>query len=184
MLNNDPDWDPALFQGKKRLYYGRWTYKYEEAARRGAAGAIIIHTTPSAGYPWQVVQSSWGGESFELPAGSEPHLKVKMWATEEASRKLAALGGRDLDEPRRSAEKREFAPVPLGVRLSVGIKTRVRRLQTANVLGILPGSDKRLGQELVVYSAHHDHLGMRRAAADKKGDARKGDDKKDDNIYN
>ena len=94
MMNNDPDWDPNLFAGKRRLYYGRWDYKYESAARQGAAGAIIIHTTPSAGYPWQVVQSSWGGEQFELPAGNEPRLRVKAWATEDggaaAARRRAA----------------------------------------------------------------------------------------------
>ena len=77
MMNNDPDWDPKLFAGKRRLYYGRWDYKYESAARQGAAGAIIIHTTASAGYPWQVVQSSWGGEQFELPAGSEARLSLQ-----------------------------------------------------------------------------------------------------------
>ena len=84
MLNNDPDWDPKLFAGKTRLYYGRWTYKYESAARHGAAGVIIVHTTPSAGYPWQVVQSSWGGEQFELPAEGEPRIQLKAWATEDA----------------------------------------------------------------------------------------------------
>src|SRR5918999_207328 len=76
MMNNDPDWDPKLFEGNRRLYYGRWTYKYESAARQGAAGAIIIHTTPSAGYPWQVVQTSWSGEQFELPAAGEPRIQV------------------------------------------------------------------------------------------------------------
>src|SRR5439155_23016751 len=83
VMNNDPADDPNLFAGKTRLYYGRWTYKYEQAARKGAAGVIIIHTTPSAGYPWQVVQTSWAGENFELPAAGEPRLLVKMWATEE-----------------------------------------------------------------------------------------------------
>ena len=87
MLNNDPDWDPKLFAGKTRLYYGRWTYKYESAARQGAAGAIIIHTTPSAGYPWQVVQTSWSGEQFELPAEGEPRIQLKGWVTEDAARR-------------------------------------------------------------------------------------------------
>ncbi len=86
MLNNDPDWDPKLFEGNRRLYYGRWTYKYESAARQGAAGAIIIHTTPSAGYPWQVVQTSWTGEQFELPAAGEPRIQVAAWMTEDAAR--------------------------------------------------------------------------------------------------
>jgi Zn-dependent M28 family amino/carboxypeptidase len=164
VMNNDPEDDPALFAGKARLYYGRWTYKYEEAARRGAAGALIIHTTPSAGYPWQVVQSSWSGESFELPAAGEPRVKVRMWGTEEAVRQIVALGGKDLDDLRKAAQSREFRPVALGVRLSVALKTEVRKLETANVLGLLPGAR----DELVVYSAHHDHLGVKTA---KNGDA-------------
>src|SRR5690349_6183623 len=83
MLNNDPDWDPKLFAGNTRLYYGRWVYKYESAARVGAAGAIIVHTTPSAGHPWQVVTSSWSGEQFGLPAEGEPRVQFRGWATEE-----------------------------------------------------------------------------------------------------
>ena len=121
VMNNDPDWDPHLFAGKRRLYYGRWDYKYESAARQGAAGAIIIHTTPSAGYPWQVVQSSWGGEQFALPAGDEPHLHVKAWATEDAVRRLVRAGGLDLEQLLRAARSRAFKPVPLGVRTSLSI---------------------------------------------------------------
>ncbi len=98
MLNNDPDWDPELFGGETRLYYGRWTYKYESAAAQGAAGAILIHTDDSAGYPWQVVQTSWTGEQFELPAPGEPRLEVRGWVTEAAARKLVALAGLDLAE--------------------------------------------------------------------------------------
>src|SRR6185295_4731454 len=94
MLNNDPEDDDNLFAGKRRLYYGRWDYKYESAARQGAAGAIIVHTTPSAGYPWQVVQTSWTGEQFELPAGTEPRLQVKAWASEDAVRALVGLAGK------------------------------------------------------------------------------------------
>ena len=137
----DPESDPSLFAGKTRLYYGRWTYKYEEAARKGAAGAILIHTDHSAGYPWQVVQTSWTGEDFDLPAAGEPTTQVRMWTTEEASRALVKLGGFDLDDLRRKAESRDFRPVPLGVKLSVGVKTQIRRVKTANVLGLLPGSD-------------------------------------------
>jgi Zn-dependent M28 family amino/carboxypeptidase len=169
VMNNDPEDDPQLFAGKTRLYYGRWDYKYAEAARHGAAGVIIIHTEHSAGYPWQVVQSSWTGELFELPqTASEPRVRVRMWATEEASRALAKLGGHDLDELRRRAEQRDFRPVPLGVTLSVGVHVQVSRSSTANVLGLLPGSDAQLAKQLVVYSAHHDHLGVREAVA---GDA-------------
>ncbi len=160
MMNNDPDWDPNLFAGKRRLYYGRWSYKYESAARQGAAGAIIMHTTPSAGYPWQVVQSSWGGEAFELPAGSEPRLRVKAWATEDAVRRLLQAGGHDLDKLLASARSREFRPVPLHIHTSITFTNTLSRVQTANVGGVLPGSDVQLAAQVVVLSAHHDHFGI------------------------
>jgi len=160
MMNNDPDWDPNLFAGKRRLYYGRWTYKYESAARQGAAGAIIIHTTPSAGYPWQVVQSSSGGEQFELPAGSEPRIKVKAWATEDAVRRLVKASGYDLDKLIAVARSREFHPVALGIRTSISFTNKLASVQTANVGGLLPGSDAKLGAQVVVLSAHHDHFGI------------------------
>ena len=160
MMNNDPDWDPNLFAGKRRLYYGRWDYKYESAARQGAAGAIIIHTTPSAGYPWQVVQSSWGGEQFALPAGDEPHARVEAWATEEAMRRLLKSSGYDLDKLVRSARSPDFRPVPLGIRTSIAFTNRLSSVQTANVGGVLPGSDAKLAAQVVVLSAHHDHFGI------------------------
>jgi Zn-dependent M28 family amino/carboxypeptidase len=130
----------------------------------GAAGAIIIHTTPSAGYGWQVVQTSWSGEQFSVPAGGEPLLQVKAWVTEESARKLAALGGQDLDALRASAQKKDFTPVPLGIRWSVALRNTVGRKQTGNVIGRLPGSDPVLSKEAVVFSAHHDHLGVREGA--------------------
>ena len=160
MLNNDPDWDPKLFAGKRRLYYGRWIYKYESAARQGAAGAIIIHTTASAGYPWQVVQSSWGGEQFELPAESEPRIRLKGWATEEATRRLLKSSGHDLDKLIAAAKSRGFKPVPLGIRTSIAFTNKLSRVQTANVAGLLPGSDPKLADQVVVFSAHHDHFGI------------------------
>ena len=161
MMNNDPDWDPKLFAGKRRLYYGRWDYKYESAARQGAAGAIIIHTTPSAGYPWQVVQSSWGGEQFALPAaGNEPRLLLEAWATEAATRRLMKAGGHDLDELTAAARSRDFRPVPLGVRTSVAFTNTLSRVETANVGGVLDGSDPKLAGQVVVLSAHHDHFGI------------------------
>jgi Zn-dependent M28 family amino/carboxypeptidase len=160
MMNNDPADDPELFGGKRRLYYGRWDYKYASAARQGAAGAIIIHTTPSAGYPFQVVQTSWSGEEFELEQSSGPRVDVRGWLTEDASRKLVALGGQNLDKLRAAAEKRDFRPVPLGVQLSIEFDCDVRKKQTANVLGLLPGSDPALSRQAVVFMAHHDHLGL------------------------
>src|SRR5262245_41794623 len=128
MLNNDPDWDPKLFAGNTRLYYGRWTYKYESAARHGAAGAIIVHTTPSAGYPWQVVQSSWGGAQFELPAEDEPRIQLKGWATEDAARRLLKAGGADLDALVKQAKNRGFKPVPLNIRTSIDFRNDVSRV--------------------------------------------------------
>ncbi len=160
LVNNDPDWDPKLFAGTMRLYYGRWDYKYENAARHGAVGAIVIHTTPSAGYPWQVVQSSWTGEQFELPAGPEPRMQVKGWITEEAARKLAHLGGADLAKLVESAKSKAFKPVALGVQTTFEFPNTISRRATANVLGLLRGSDPQLTNEVVVYTAHHDHLGV------------------------
>ena len=161
MLNNDPDWDPDLFAGDRRLYYGRWTYKYESAGRHGAAGAIIIHTDASAGYPFQVVQTGWTGEQFELPAGDEPRSRVAAWTTEAAARRLVALGGHDLDALREAARSRDFKPVPLGVSTSIAFENTLRPGSiTANVLGLLPGRDSELRNELVVYTAHHDHMGV------------------------
>jgi Zn-dependent M28 family amino/carboxypeptidase len=164
VMNNDPESDPDLFAGRRRLYYGRWDYKFDQAARVGAAGAIIIHTTPSAGYGWSVVQSSWTGTRYALPAGNEPAVQVKAWATDEASRRLVRLGGQDLDILRAAAQRRDFRPVPLGVRLSLTIPNRIERRRSANVIGRLPGGDTRLSAEAVLYTAHHDHLGSRPAA--------------------
>jgi Zn-dependent M28 family amino/carboxypeptidase len=168
MLNNDPEGDPKLFEGKRRLYYGRWTYKYESAARQGAAGAIIVHTTPSAGYGWQVVQTSWTGEQFELPAESEPRIQVSAWTTEDAARQIVKLSGHDLDALVKQAQSRDFKPVPLGVTTSLTLENKISRKKTANVGGLLRGSDAKLKGEVVVYSAHHDHLGI--GEPDKEGD--------------
>jgi Zn-dependent M28 family amino/carboxypeptidase len=160
IMNNDPDWDPDLFGGETRLWYGRWDYKYLSAARQGAVGAIIIHTQPSAGYPWQVVQTSWTGEQFELPAGDEPRLQAAAWVTEESARRLIGMNGFDLDELREAADNRDFRPVSLGVTTSMSMDVSLNRVETANVLGLIPGSDPDLKDEVVIYTAHHDHLGI------------------------
>ena len=160
MLNNDPDWDPDLFAGERRLYYGRWSYKYESAARQGAAGAVIIHTDASAGYPWQVVQTSWSGAQFELPAQDELRVQIAAWVTEAAARKVLELAGADLDALVAAARSAEFAPVPLGIETSITLENRLSRTRSANVLGVLRGSDAALRDEVVVYTAHHDHLGV------------------------
>jgi Zn-dependent M28 family amino/carboxypeptidase len=173
IMNNDPADDPALFAGKRRLYYGRWDYKYESAARQGAAGAIIIHTTESAGYPYQVVQTSWSGEEFELEDATGPRVEMRGWLSEDASRRVTSLAGHDLDKLRSAAQRRDFKPVPLGIHLSVAFPCDVRKRQTGNVIGLLPGSDPALARQAVVFMAHHDHLGL---AAQRNAEG--------DNIYN
>ena len=173
MMNNDPANDPEIFAGRTRLYYGRWDYKYAKAAEMGAVGALIIHTSPSAGYPYQVVQTSWTGEQMALDTGQSKRLPMEGWLTEEAARKMVALSGNDLDELRRMAESRDFRPVNLKTRLSVQLKSLVRKTTTGNVLGLLPGSDPELSKQWIVYTAHHDHIGM----TEKR-------DEKTDNIYN
>jgi Zn-dependent M28 family amino/carboxypeptidase len=169
MMNSDPDWDSKLFEGPNRVYYGRWNYKYESAARHGAAGAIIIHTTPSAGYPWQVVQTSWSGPQFELPAGDEPRIELTGWIAEDAARRLVALSGREFDALIASAKRREFKPVPLGITTSFEATNTLSRITSGNVIGLLPGSDPGLADEVVIYTAHHDHLGV--GKPDANGDA-------------
>lgn len=174
MMNNDPAGDPALFGGKARLYYGRWDYKFESAAARGAAGAIIIHTDPSAGYGWNVIQSGWTGPQFALP--EEPggkHLQVRSWVNEDSARRIAALGGHDLDALRAAAETKGFRPVPLGAKVSLALANTVSKARTANVIGRLPGREGPRAAEAVLYTAHYDHLGT-------KADAPAGQDA----IYN
>ena len=169
IMNNDPEWDPDLFGGETRLWYGRWDYKYQKAAEQGAVGAIIIHTTPSAGYPFQVLQTSGTGPQFELPAGDEPRSQITAWMVEDAARKLVAMAGLDLDELRESADNRDFKPVALGVTTSIGMDVDIERTSSANVLGLIPGSDPELKDEVVIYTAHHDHLGI--GKPNEEGDA-------------
>ncbi len=169
MMNNDPEWDPDLFGGETRLWYGRWDYKYQKAAEQGAVGAIIIHTTPSAGYPFQVLQTSGVGAQFELPAGDEPRSQITAWMVEDAARKLVEMAGLDLDQLRESADNRDFEPVPLGITTSIGMDVEIVRTKSANVLGLIPGSDPDLKDEVVIYTAHHDHLGI--GKPNEEGDA-------------
>jgi Zn-dependent M28 family amino/carboxypeptidase len=175
IMVNDPPASPSepnLFGGKALTYYGRWTYKYEEAARRGAAGVILIHTDNSAGYGWSVVRNSWGGARFGLaPEANTPSLKLKSWVTEETASKIAQLGGKDLNQLRQSAASRAFRPAPLGVSLNMTLRAQSQRMTSPNVVAIYRGNDLTLKNEYVVYSAHWDHLGVR-------------PDQPGDNIYN
>ncbi|MAG58252.1 MAG: peptidase M28 [Planctomycetes bacterium] len=162
VMNNDPADDPNLFAGKTRLYYGRWSYKFEEAARRGAIGCVVIHTTPSAGYPFQVIQATHGRERFFLPFDDKtPTLSIRSWCSNDAAVKLCKLGGFDLDGLRKKAETREFSPVELGVKIDLATKNRVREIQSANVLGKIDGAGPQ-SDEVVVVTAHFDHLGRGR----------------------
>ena len=167
VMNNDPADDPEKFAGRTRLYYGRWDYKYAKGAELGAAGMLIIHTTESAGYPYQVVQTSWTGPQMALAGQTGGRLPMEGWVTEEAAKRLMNLAGFDLDELRTRAERRDFKPVPLGIRTTFELKCLVENSETGNVLGLLPGSDPELSREWVVFMAHHDHLGMEQPRDDR-----------------
>src|ERR1051325_5317053 len=173
MLVNDPPAttaEPNLFGARALTYYGRWTYKFEEAARRGAAGVILLHTDASAGYPWSVVRTSNGGWRFDIARTSDatPFLKIRSWVTDDTARKIMKLAGQDLDDLRARAATRDFQPVDLKLKGKINLKSEVKRVQAPNVVGVLPGRDPQLRDEYVVYSAHWDHLGI--GAPDKNGD--------------
>jgi Zn-dependent M28 family amino/carboxypeptidase len=168
LLNFNP---PFAGEGV-RLWYGRWDYKYQEAARHGAAGALLIHTTESAGYPWSVVTSSQRGVGFSLPPEGEPRLPIQGWITEQAAARLFKLGGRDLAADARVAADPAGKGAPdLSLRATASLDLPLSRepLESANVLGLLPGTDEKLRDELVVFTAHHDHLGMKPAPPGKDG---------------
>jgi Zn-dependent M28 family amino/carboxypeptidase len=165
VLVNDPPAtksEPKLFGGKAMTYYGRWTYKFEEAERRGAAGMLIIHTTAEASYPWHTVVSSWSGDQRMLPRDSTlaAPLGFRGWITDSAATVLLAKAGLDLKTLRRQSDSRDFQPVPTGITLDVSFANSVRRMETRNVVGMLRGSDARKRNEYVAYSAHWDHFGI------------------------
>jgi len=166
ILVNDPPAtsnEPDLFGGKALTYYGRWTYKYEEAARHGAAGVILVHTDRSAGYGWNVVRSSNSSWKYEIErsAGDKtPFLKVKAWMTESASARLLASSAKDLKKLQAAATKRDFEPEELTTDVTLKLHSKFEHVRSPNVVGIVKGSDKKLSNEYVVYSAHYDHLGI------------------------
>ena len=172
MLVDDPpanSQEPDLFKGKARTYYGRWTYKYETGTAKSADGVILIHTTEAAGYPWSVVRNSWGGEtSYVKLIPGKPALHIASWITEKAASDLFKAAGYDLNTLTKAAASRDFKPVPLGFKLSGTIASKIRPFDTANVVAKLTGSDPELRDEAILYSAHHDHLGIGRA--DDRGD--------------
>jgi Zn-dependent M28 family amino/carboxypeptidase len=164
LVNDPPSDDPRHFGGKALTYYGRWTYKYEKALALGAAGAVLIHTTPSAGYAWEVVRNSWGRERpyvrLEPAPQSGAALALASWITEAVARELLADAGQDLAALTTAAARRDFRPLALPLRLRARLESKVRPLETSNVLGLVEGSDPGHKDEVVIYTAHYDHLGV------------------------
>lgn len=172
VLINDPQLeDQSKFGGKAMTYYGRWTYKFEEAARQGAAGALIIHETQYAGYPWEVVRGSWSGEQFDMRRADKGASTVPLqgWITRDIAAALFKSAGMDFDDLKKKALQQDFKPIPLGIKGSVDVKNKMRTVDSKNVIGVLEGSEK--PDEYVIFTAHWDHLGI--------GEAQNGD-----KIYN
>jgi Zn-dependent M28 family amino/carboxypeptidase len=170
MLVNDPPvpdpkdstrLDSTMFRGNAMTYYGRWTYKYEIASTKGAAAAIVVHQTAPAGYPWEVVQNSWSHENMDVkhPDGNKAHVGIESWITYERAKELFKAAGKDFDQLERSARERDFQPVALGGTATFHLKNTVRQVHSHNVIGKLEGSDPKLRNEFVIYTAHWDHLG-------------------------
>jgi Zn-dependent M28 family amino/carboxypeptidase len=153
--------DEKMFKGRAMTYYGRWTYKYDIAAKRGATAAIIIHETGPAAYPWQVVRSSWSKENFELdnPDKNIDAVQARSWITLDIAKKLLADSGRDFDALKKRAVSKDFRPVALNAKCKIGIKQALHSFQSHNVIGKLEGSDPKLRNEYIIYTAHWDHLG-------------------------
>jgi Zn-dependent M28 family amino/carboxypeptidase len=161
LVNEPPSDDPKFFTGKALTYYGRWVYKYEEAARKGAVGAILIHKTEMASYPWEVVRNSNSGEKSFLKLDGTPRLKSAAWIQLELARKLVSSSSLDLDKMMTDATSRDFKPVPLHARLATHMTSKIRPFESNNVVAVLPGADRILKDEGVMYTAHYDHLGIR-----------------------
>ena len=170
LVNEPPSDDPKFFKGKALTYYGRWTYKYEEAARKGALGVILVHREDMASYPWEVVRNSNSGEKSYLKLEGLA-LKVASWVQFDVAKKLASASGLDLEKMMADARTRDFHPVNLSAKLKARMVSKVRNFESNNVLAILPGSNRKLKDEAVMFTAHYDHLGIR---SDTPGD----------NIYN
>jgi Zn-dependent M28 family amino/carboxypeptidase len=169
MLVNDPPvpdpqdaskLDPSVFKGKAMTYYGRWTYKFEIASKKGAAAALLIHETDPAGYPYSVVQGSWGRENFDI-AGGDPskRVAVEAWISLETAKKIFDAAGQDFNKLKAAAIRRDFRPVALHGKATLEVKADLRKVASKNVVGLLPGSDPAVKDQTIVYTAHWDHLG-------------------------
>jgi Zn-dependent M28 family amino/carboxypeptidase len=170
IVGDPPSDDPKFFAGKALTYYGRWTYKFEQAARMGAVGALIIHRTDLASYGWDVVKNSNSGEKTYLRDDQNPRLQAASWIQLEVAKKLFAASGLDFDQQFAAAGQRSFKAVELPVRLKAHVSSEVRPFQSANVVGVLPGTESK-AEQAVLYTAHYDHLGFKPGMAG-------------DNIYN
>ena len=171
LVNDPPSEDPEFFGGKALTYYGRWTYKLEEAARQGAAGAILIHSTEMAGYPWGVVENSWSGGQFSLPSHSPAPSQFEAWIRQEPGDQLLQKGGLSFDQARKLAARQDFEPVRLGLSVSIEMRSTIRQFESPNVIGRLEGRDPKLKDEVILITSHYDHLGI-------------GAEVGDDRIYN
>lgn len=170
MLINDPAvpdprnparLDEKIFKGRAMTYYGRWTYKYEIASEKGAAAAVIIHETGPAGYPYEVVSGSWGRENFDIKTADKnlKRIAVESWIHLDRARQLLAAAGQDFDALKKAAVRKDFQPVPLKARATFRIRNKLREIQSRNVIAKLGGSDAKLKDQYVIYTAHWDHLG-------------------------
>src|SRR5256884_516201 len=171
VLINDPQLeDQRKFGGTAMTYYGRWTYKFEEAARQGAAGALIIHETELASYPWEVVRGSWSGEQFDIvrPDKGASTVPIQGWITRTVAAAVFKSAGLDFEVMKNKALQKDFKPVPLGIQALVDVKQEMRTVDSKNVIGVLEGSEK--PGEYVIFTAHWDHLGI-------------GEDQNGENIY-
>jgi Zn-dependent M28 family amino/carboxypeptidase len=156
--NEPPSDDPKFFGGKALTYYGRWTYRFDEAARRGAKAVLIIHTNETAGYPFSVVQKLTGAQIQHRPG--TPALALAGWLSRRAGDKLLGMAGMNVDAALKQADTRGFKAVPLGIQVRCHLPTTTRKILTKNVLGLVEGSDPALKSEAVIFTAHWDHLGI------------------------
>ena len=160
LVNEPPSDDPKFFAGKALTYYGRWTYKYEQAARMGAAGVLLIHKTDMASYGWQVVRSSWSGERSSLADDRDPKLPLAAWVQSETARTMLADAGEDLDALIRAAQTKGFHARPLPLQVSAHVVSKIRPFESSNVIGKISGSSPELSKQAVIFTAHYDHLGI------------------------
>jgi len=171
LVNEPPSDDVAFFNGKALTYYGRWTYKFEEAARKGAVGALVVHKTDMASYGWNVVQTSNTGEKSYLRDSNDPKLKMASWIQLSVADQIAKSAGKSISQLMEMAKSRDFRPLPLPVKMTAHVVTKVRPFDSFNVIGIVPGAGPKLKNQAILYTAHWDHLGIH-------------PDQPGDNIYN